>query len=351
MVACATTQTNQTLANAVAEFDKAVQSAKAALEAEQKSRPRVRRIEAIEYYIATRKLVGSEVAVQRDLVSSDPVGSFSRYVCAGSSSFAREQNAFAFVSRYSTGASDIFSPGTSSAEGQIARFRALREPIAIDAVAIPPTSKKAADCVAKVAATLGSWRPVPTTDGYDENPVAVLSAAVAAYQALDKFLTTALTNANNQLAKEKLKLYVNQWDSTFKQVITQGLADDKLTTAWSHRAAVSLQPALRLFQTIFSLPDGINLQDDNERIRQIGSRVNDMLGEYDAIATAVPPQNISKALLEAEGKLVALANDDKLTASQFVTYFESLSSDLNTLQKQYGDVDTAVKALRVQVTK
>lgn len=36
MVACATTQTNQTLANAVAEFDKAVQSAKAALEAEQK---------------------------------------------------------------------------------------------------------------------------------------------------------------------------------------------------------------------------------------------------------------------------------------------------------------------------
>jgi hypothetical protein len=90
---CPATQKTATLNSAVESFDKAIESAKSSLETERKSRPRVRRYEAIEYYVKTRTLDPGKSAVIPDFLPGEPLGSFAKYACAGQGALIRESNA------------------------------------------------------------------------------------------------------------------------------------------------------------------------------------------------------------------------------------------------------------------
>ncbi|MCC6482111.1 MAG: hypothetical protein IT554_06855, partial [Sphingomonadaceae bacterium] len=129
LTGCLATQKTATLTSTVDAFDKAVQSARESLEGERKTKPRTRRYEAIEYYILSRNIKG-DAAVTPDLTPSDPVGSFSRYACAGDGSLIREGNALSYASAYSAGLKDILEPGKATLMGQFSRFAALNKPLA-----------------------------------------------------------------------------------------------------------------------------------------------------------------------------------------------------------------------------
>lgn len=105
-------------------------SAQAALAIEQKGKIRTRRYEAIEYYIQTRSIAPSQGnTIQIDFSKSDEIGSFSRFVCAGSGSLLRTEQALSYSNAYSLGIKGILAPGDDTLSGQFSRFRTLERPM------------------------------------------------------------------------------------------------------------------------------------------------------------------------------------------------------------------------------
>lgn len=349
LTGCLATQKTATLTSTVDAFDKAVQSARESLEGERKTKPRTRRYEAIEYYILSRNIKG-DAAVTPDLTPSDPVGSFSRYACAGDGSLIREGNALSYASAYSAGLKDILEPGKATLMGQFSRFAALNKPIAAprNAAKDDPRTEKVSrvqTCADGVQKILTAWRPKPTTDPYDENPALLLPVAITAYQAIEAFLTTSLTTWNNYEAKVKFAKYVDQWDKDFKKVMEEDLSEDRLAASWDHRIAVSLHRPGSLFTQIFRTPENYTPDKDIERIRDIGIKVNNELAEFDALRLAPKPQDIRKALLSAQQRLVQFSKDPNASPEHIISFLSGLIDEFNDAKKKYADADKATRDL------
>lgn len=349
LAGCAATEKTETLTSAVEAFDKAINSAKSSLDAERKTRPRTRRYEAIEYHLQTRSLRPDEAAVIPDFLPSDPTTSFARYACAGQGALVREGNALSYASAYSAGIRDIMAPGKDTLAGQFGRFSALNNPIAAPKVPETKPGEKSKtqieNCVDEVKGVLGKWQPSPTTSPYDENPAAVIPLVIAAYQATEAFLKATLTTVNNYVAKDKFAKYVNELDVEFKKVMTTELSEDRLSASWSHRMAVSLHRPSLLFRQIFQVPANILPAQDDERIREIGLKVNDALAEFDALRSSPKPQDIRKGVLAAEQRLLKLANNSDMSLEEVASFLSALIAEFNDAKKKYEDADKAARTL------
>lgn len=351
---CPSMQKKATLDSAVESFNKAIESANTTLDTERKSKPRTRRAEAIEYYLLTRGFASktTDVAVIPDFTPNDEITSFAKFACAGSGSLVREKNAMSYAAAYSAGLKDIMSPGQSTLTGQFSRFSALNKPLTAPQVPNKPKGGQVQDCADNLVSILNKWVPSPTTDPYDENPIAAIPVAITAYQAINSFLTTALTTWNNYESKEKFSRYVQQFDNQFKEVMESDMPEGRIKEAWEHRIAVSLQRPLGTFRQIFrTYKNQGGPEAEADKIRELGLKANEYLAEYDALRLAPAPQDIRKGLLAAQQRLYEAATNDKLSIDQLISFLTGLVDEINDAKKKYEDADKAARALITAIQK
>lgn len=337
---CATTQTTEQLSATSDQLAATIKAASDALETERAAKTRTRRAEAIEYYLKTRTLTAtSGAAITVDISPSDPLGSFSRFVCAGLRAFKREQSALSYTRSYSAGLKAVLDPGGDSASAQIARFRTLND----DAVVVPVKSgdntkekgvAKSVDCVSEVQNIMSSWQPEPTTSRYDEDVVATISAATAAYKAIEDLVTKGLTEWNNYSARQKFAEFAKANHQNFSQVMTIELSENRLADSWNRRQAVALLVPYATFKNIFGQPASNPIEVDADKVRELGFKTHNQLAEFDAMQRAPRPQDIRKALIAAEAALMAAANDDSLSMS-------TIKAHLSDLQDKFKSAKTA----------
>lgn len=335
---------SKSLSDAANKFDSAVKAAQTSLDTEIKAKSRIRRFEAIEYYIQTKRFVGKpSVAVIPDITGSDQLGSFARYVCAGSASLLREKSALKGVASYSGGLKEILDPGTDTLSGQYARFKALNEQDNLDLQPQGATQQKdvVQKCADDLVKRLTAWRPAPTTDTYDESPFAIITAGVALKNSIADLLKGGLNEYNNLAAKEKFSKYMNKYHPQFLAVMSQDMPEATLNDSWNRRIVVSLNRPFQTFKKIFKTPQAINPEDDDDRIRNIGMKVNDQLSEYDALQASTPPVVVRNQVAAAEDQLYKLAQNKDVTISEIIDFLVALESSFESIKTQY---DAANKA-------
>jgi hypothetical protein len=334
---------------AVDKFDSAIKVAADALEVERKSRPRTRRFEAIEYYVQTRNFNFTETASIPDFTSSDKIGSFARFTCAGSGSLIRENNAIQYDKQYSLGLKDIFESGSDSLPSQYKRFKKLNK--VADVITAPEQPQKNAvqSCATEVINLLGNWKPVPTTDTYDENPAAIVPVAIEAIKALNELAITLAKKYNDGQAKEKFSEYVKINHVNFSKVMEEDLSADRLSNSWDHRKAVSLQQPLLTFKKIFDVgkldKNLSNFEDNDNKIREIGLIADKQLEEFDSIKNLPSPVYIRQKIIDSEDKLMKIANNEDISIGEVVSFLSSTIDDFNEIKKQYDTANESISKL------
>lgn len=192
---------------------------------------------------------------------------------------------------------------------------------------------------------MASWKPAPTTDTYDENPIAAISAVITAYNAIKTFLKVSLSTLNSWDARRNFREYVNLNHENFSRVMTENLSTDQLEDAWTHREAVSLQIPFKTFRSIFTPSSRLAREEDDQRIRDLGLRTNDQLAEFDALNVAPPPTDVRSALVMAEDKLYKYANNSDISLDDLISALSDITTQLSATQKAYEEADKAVVAV------
>ncbi|MCI3204821.1 MULTISPECIES: hypothetical protein [Pandoraea] len=339
-------RSKDTLQSAADGFDAAVKASAGAFDTELKARPRVRRIEAVEYYVQTHRIKPGEIRIF-DIDADDPLGSFSRFVCAGTDDFVRERAAIAFDTAYSGGLKQVLAEGDDSIGGQWSRFQALRKPIKVPGLpdgTIPKNAVKA--CADDLKQRLIAWdKGRPSTEVSPEVATAAIPAAVAAYKALAALFQTGLTAYNDMAAKERFGKYVKEFHPKFEEVMNNDFKESTIASAWNRRQIASLQRPLATFRKLLLTPAGIKAADDDIRIRELGMLANEQLAEYDALHASPSPVELRTKLVDAEAQLVTLVNDKHVSISDLVEFFKELKEDFDKAKTQYAAADAAVRAV------
>lgn len=345
LAACSTVQfrSKDSLQGAADGFDAAVKASQGALDTELKSRARVRRAEAVEYYVQTRRLKPGEVRVF-DIDADDELGSFARFVCAGTDDFVTQRAAMTFATTYSGGLKQVLSEGDDSIGGQWSRFQALRKPIEVPGLpddTVPKNAVRA--CANDLKARLTEWKVRPSTEVSAESITAVVPAAIAAYKAIAALFQTGLTAYNDLAAKARFAKYVHEFHPKFETVMNNDFKASTLASAWNRRQIVSLQRPLATFRKLLITPANITPADDDIRIRELGMLANDQLAEYDALRASPSPVALRDKLVEAEKQLVTLVDDKHVSISDLVAFFKELKDDFDKAKTQYAAADAAAR--------
>lgn len=348
LAGCSATQfrSKDSLQSAADGFDAAVKASADAFDTELKSRARVRRVEAVEYYVQTRHVKENEIRVF-DIDADDPQGSFARFVCAGTDDFVREKAALSFDTAYAGGLRQVLAEGDNSIGGQWSRFQALRKPITVPGIPDGTVPKNAvAACAADLKKRLIDWKQGrPSTAVSTEAAVAAIPAAVAAYKALAALIQTGLTAYNDMAAKERFAKYVNEFHPKFETVMNDDFKESTVADAWNRRQIASLQRPYATFRKLLLTPAKISNADDDIRIRELGMLANEQLAEYDALHASPSPVLLRNKLIGAESQLVTLVNDKHVPIADLVAFFKDLKDDFDKAKTQYAAADAAVRAV------
>jgi len=337
-------RSKDSLQSAADGFDAAVKASADAFDTELKSRPRVRRIEAVEYYVQTRRVKKNEVRIF-DIDADDPQGSFARFVCAGTDDFLREKAALSFDTAYSSGLKQVLAEGDNSIGGQWSRFQALRKPITVPGVPDGTFPKGAvAACAADLKKRLIEWKQGrPSTAVSTEAATAAIPMAVAAYKAIAALIQTGLTAYNDMAAKERFVKYVNEFHPQFETVMNNDFKESTVADAWNRRQIASLQRPYATFLKLLLTP--AKNADDDIRVRELGMLANEQLAEYDALHSSPSPVLLRNKLIGAESQLVTLVNDKHVSIAELVAFFKELKDDFDKAKTQYAAADAAVRAV------
>lgn len=345
LAGCSTVQlrSKDSLQGAANGFDAAVKASQGALDTELNSRARVRRAEAVEYYVQTRRVKPGEVRIF-DIDAGDELGSFARFVCAGTDDFVSQRAAMTFATAYSGGLKQVLAEGDDSIGGQWSRFQAQRKPIEVPGLpddTVPKNAVRA--CANDLKKRLTQWKVRPSTEVSAESIAAVVPAAVAAYKAIAALFQTGLTAYNDLAAKERFAKYVHEFHPKFETVMNNDFKASTLASAWNRRQIVSLQRPLATFRKLLITPVNITPADDDIRIRELGMLANEQLAEYDALHASPSPAALRDKLVAAEQQLVTLVDDKHVSISDLVAFFKELKDDFDKAKSQYAAVDAAAR--------
>lgn len=348
LTGCTISNTND-IKSAVDKLDSGVKIASDVFEAERKSRPRIRRIEAIEYYVQTRYFNPTETATTPDFVVNDKVGSFARFVCAGSGSMLREHNATEYYKQYSKNIKDIIDPGSDSLMSQYDRFKKLNKQVEITRIPNQPPQNAVQNCAKEVNNLLANWKPVPTTDTYDENPAEAVSLAVEAAKKAYELAVLLAQKYNENQAKEKFSEYVINSHENFSTVMEKYLPAGVLENSWNHRKAVSLQQPLITFKKIFDvekLEKGVSNREENDnKIREIGLAASKQLDEFDSIKDLPSPAYVREKIIDSEDKLMKMAKNEDISIGEIISFLSSTADEFTQIKSKYDSLNDSISKL------
>lgn len=339
--ACSTTETKEKVHNvtdSLVNVNEAVDSINTILATEIQSKPSVRRLEAVKYYISK-----GDMPPDQNFNSKKPEESFALFVCTGTGALRRELAALKYTKAYSNTLNDIFTFGEDTFSGQFTKLLTLRSPV--DKVP-SPNAVKALDafeaCVKEIKLTLqNNFVGYPASDVTGEvAPIAIIAAVSAINELVDyveKLAKDGMKISNGIMIRQQLKKFDSENRETLLTVLSNDLSEKRLENAWERRKAASLYLSFETFNELLYLPR----KNNTVKILKLGQLADRQLATFDTLRTTSSPKEVVMKLRAVEKQLHLAITDDSIDPNKVISFIKSIINDTKTLQKDYQDIKTS----------
>lgn len=339
LAGCNTTlESKEKISESIENVDIAMKSASDILYEEIKSRPSVRRMEAIKYYINH----GNNDLNITGKTSKDIEESFARYVCTGVGAFQRDLAAVKYAKNYTNSLKLIIEPGKDTLWGQVEKLRTLGQMNQKLPEPKATSSQEAFDFCIKETLTIlrDEFDGHTALDVSGEMAPGVIILAISGAEELLKKLEdlarAGLKIANELKMRKVLKDFDIQNRENLERIISNNLSDEKFEKAWKRRKAASLYLPYEYFKSIFTL----SRTKESIEIIKLSALINSQLNYYDTMRATTPPQDVTKTLREVEIKLHNIISDETISLEKIIGFVKSISNELKSIKKDYEGINS-----------
>jgi hypothetical protein len=342
LIACSTSEKKKEekseITSAVNNINEAVNSLSSTLSTEIKSKPSVRRMEALKYYIAK-----GDMPTDQNFSSKKPEESFALFVCTGTGALRRELAALEYTNDYTDTLKEIASPSEDTFSGQFSKLLVLSG--SVNKLSTPNTIKALdvfESCVKEIQSFFqNNFNGYPASDVTGEVAPLAIIAAISSISELvgyvEKLTKDGIKISNEVMISQQLKKFDSENRETLLTVLSNDLSEERLENSWARRKAASLYLPFETFKELLDLPRKKN----TDKILRLGQLADAQLSTFDTLRTTPSPRNIVNKLRVVEENLHLVITDDKINLNRVISFIKSISEDFKTIQKDYEEIKTA----------
>jgi hypothetical protein len=327
--------------DAITSVDKAIESANTILSAEIESKPYVRRMEAVKYYINN-----GDLPEDQNFNSRKPKESFALFVCTGSGALHREIAALKYTKAYSDALKGISSLGEDTFSGQFRKLLELQLPV--KKLQSSETIKPEDAFKSCIEDTIKNLNGYPASDVTGElDPTAIIAAIQASKELLDYLKELAkdgVKTANKFMIGEKLEEFDKVNREELQGALTTDLSEVRLENAWKRRQAVSLYQPFETFNELLNQP-----RSNTKYILELGQLTNSQLSTFDLLRKTTSPSNIVNRLRLLENQLHSAITDDEINLDKVILYIKYITEDFDLIKNDYEKISASWKEAKPKI--
>lgn len=315
-------------------FSKSVATASDVLKKSLAEDTRVQRQAAFQLYIEA----GDDA---KNIHRKFAIGSFANLACAGTKSVRARAN-LRYLEQYGNAMSGVLKAPENGVIAIAQHIEALRKPA--EPLGLPKvTDDQFVKCRSLVEDTLKMRGLALQTEDQAALARFGLPASVIAFQeaikAIAKVAESVLKIIDEAARKKAFEEIVKVNENQVKAVLADQSINESLKLALQQRRLVALYGPYLRFQGLLRL----NGADDAGKVAiwREATKIHDELADFDGIRLSTEPVDITKAMMVAHDKVIALA-EGKASIEDVLAYLKALASQLEEIKK---DVDDAEKKL------